>query len=887
MRILLFTFLLSGLIAQAQSDTEKLDRLVNEGQYVDAIREADFLLGMNKGKASELVNRKAQLFITIGNFNEAEKILNAQLSNTNLTDFQRAIFQSTAGFMSLNKGDSDKALESLQAAQTLFSKSGKENSVEAAQCLSYLGQLYFASGKFTQAEENQLMALQIKSKIFPANHPEIAAAYTDLGLAYSLTNPDKALEYYEMAQPIYSKIYGAAHAKVAVGSTNIGSMYNKLELYGDAQNNFETALGIWKKLYPNGHPNQALVLMQLGSTYDRLKNTKAAKAYYKQAISQYKKAYSDKHPDLASAYNQLAPLLKADNKFDSVLYYYQQALLANTIVFNQTAVSQNPKAKDFYNGMQLLYTLLYKAQALEEKYLNKTIKQSDLTLSLSCLQVADTLVDVLRQNSRDESDKIALGALASEVYENGVRVAHTLSEVTATKAKYRELAFYFAEKSKAAVLLESIADANAKSFAGIPQELVEQEKSLKADIAFYSQKLAQKPDIQQEAELRKILFELNGRYEAFVRRLEKDYPEYFNLKFNSSIPSVETLQNLLPNGTGIVSYFIADVVPSNKRLYIFTITKSSFKIINRALPDNTDKMVRGFTNSIFYSEPVTFHKAGNVLSELLDPKLPGSITDIVIVPAGRLGTVPFEALPLEESKDVEVFQNSYWVNRYAIGYEFSATLLAQKSKRTAVGNNSIFLCAPIQFAIAKMSDLPGTDSEVTTIAGLFGSNAQVKKAGDATETTVKQSNLSQYKYLHFATHGIVDEESPELSRIFLKESSSDDGNLFSGEIFNLSLNADLVALSACQTGLGKISKGEGVIGLSRALVYAGAKNVMVSYWSVSDESTSQIMTRFYQNVLQSSSPSYRKTLQQVKMNMIAEKKYSAPFYWAPFVLIGF
>jgi CHAT domain-containing protein len=141
--------------------------------------------------------------------------------------------------------------------------------------------------------------------------------------------------------------------------------------------------------------------------------------------------------------------------------------------------------------------------------------------------------------------------------------------------------------------------------------------------------------------------------------------------------------------------------------------------------------------------------------------------------------------------------------------------------------------------------------------------------------------------LHFATHGIVDEQSPELSRIFLKESDTDDGNLFSGEIFNLSLNADLVALSACQTGLGKISKGEGVIGLSRALVYAGARNIMVSYWSVSDESTSQMMTRFYQDVLKSNTPSYRKTLQQVKIKMIQEKKYGAPFYWAPFVLIGF
>jgi CHAT domain-containing protein len=884
MRLLSLYLLFMGSICFAQSDTDKLDRLINEGQYQEAIREVDALLNANKGDALTLKNRKALLYISLGQFAESEKILNADLRNGALTDFQRAILLASKGFLNLNRGNFDLASEDLNQAQQLFSKSGKENTVEAAQCLSYLGQLYFSTGKFNQAVDNQLISLQIKSKIFPSDHAEIAAAYTDLGLAYSQTNPDKALEYYEKALPIYEKIFGKNHAKVAVASTNIGAMYNTLELYGDAQNNFETALGIWKKLYPNGHPNQALVLMTLGNTYAKLKNLKAAKAFYRQAIGQYQKAYGERHPDLASAYNQLAPLLLEENKFDSALFYYQKALIANTTDFNQREFKKNPKARSFYNGQQLLYTLIYKAQALEEKYSNKTIKESDLTLSLSCLQVADTLVDLVRQNSRDESDKIALGVLASEVYERGVRIAHTLSEVTARKAYYRELAFYFAEKSKAAVLLESIADANAKSFAGIPAELVEQEKTLKADIALYSQKLAQKPDPQQEAAWRKTLFDLNSQYAAFVKNLESKYPEYFNLKFNSVIPSSEKIQTLLPEGTALVSYFIAE---NSKRLFVFTITRSGLKIINRALPDNTDKMIRGFTNSIFYSEPVTYNKAGTVLSTLLDPKLSSSIQDVVIIPSGRLGTIPFEALPIGKSNASQDFPLAFWINRYSIGYEFSVTLLAQKSSRPSSSNASIFLCAPIVFSKANLADLPGTEAEVTTIAGLFGTNAQLKKSSDATETFVKQLQLDQFKYLHFATHGIVDEQSPELSRIFLKESETDDGNLFSGEIFNLSLNADLVALSACQTGLGKISKGEGVIGLSRALVYAGARNVMVSYWSVSDESTAQMMTRFYQNILKSNTPSYRKTLQQVKISMIQEKKYGAPFYWAPFVLIGF
>jgi CHAT domain-containing protein len=116
---------------------------------------------------------------------------------------------------------------------------------------------------------------------------------------------------------------------------------------------------------------------------------------------------------------------------------------------------------------------------------------------------------------------------------------------------------------------------------------------------------------------------------------------------------------------------------------------------------------------------------------------------------------------------------------------------------------------------------------------------------------------------------------------------SEDGNLFAGEIYNLNLNASLVTLSACQTGLGKISKGEGVIGLSRALVYAGAKSLIVSFWSVADESTAELMKDFYREMLQHPQATFSTNLRQAKLRLIQNEKYTAPYYWAPFILIGF
>ncbi|HWZ22748.1 MAG TPA: CHAT domain-containing protein, partial [Cytophagaceae bacterium] len=158
------------------------------------------------------------------------------------------------------------------------------------------------------------------------------------------------------------------------------------------------------------------------------------------------------------------------------------------------------------------------------------------------------------------------------------------------------------------------------------------------------------------------------------------------------------------------------------------------------------------------------------------------------------------------------------------------------------------------------------------------------------ESLIKSDELKTYKYLHFATHGIVDENKPELSEIYLAQDSTkkEDGNLYSGEIYNLKINADLVTLSACQTGLGKVQKGEGIIGLTRALLYAGAQNLVVSLWSVADKSTSILMVDFYNKMLndQLINGDYSFALRNAKLDMIKEGKFNKPFYWAPFILIG-
>src|SRR5262249_28042548 len=146
---------------------------------------------------------------------------------------------------------------------------------------------------------------------------------------------------------------------------------------------------------------------------------------------------------------------------------------------------------------------------------------------------------------------------------------------------------------------ESIADTQAKSFAGIPQDLIEEEKNKKSAIAFLAQKLSEKPGIEEEKYLRSALFNTNLEYQQFIKKLESDYPSYYNLKFSSTLPSVADAQKALQLNQAILSYFIAE---KNKKLYQFVITSKKFKINTRSVPDNFDRSCKGFINSLLYSD---------------------------------------------------------------------------------------------------------------------------------------------------------------------------------------------------------------------------------------------------------------------------------------------
>jgi CHAT domain-containing protein len=199
-------------------------------------------------------------------------------------------------------------------------------------------------------------------------------------------------------------------------------------------------------------------------------------------------------------------------------------------------------------------------------------------------------------------------------------------------------------------------------------------------------------------------------------------------------------------------------------------------------------------------------------------------------------------------------------------------------------------------ASTKMQGLPlarlaGTRAEadqIVKLAKASGAQADAWLDLEASEDNIDLRDISKYRMLHIATHGLLNAERPQFTGVVLSlvGNKSEDGFLRTDEVFNLKLSNPLVMLSACETGLGKEKRGEGVMGLTRAFMYAGAPTVGVSLWSVADKSTAELMTDFYRRLLSSETTTPSAAMRESQLAMIAGKKYSAPFYWAPFVLIG-
>jgi CHAT domain-containing protein/Tfp pilus assembly protein PilF len=841
-----------------------------------------------------------------------------------------ALGYSNIGLLYYKKGEYDKALTfHLNALKIGVAVLGEKDS-EVANTYNNIGNIYDEEGEYDKALKFYLKGLEIRIAVLGGRHPDVANSFNNIGSIYDKKGEyDKTLDYYQKALQTRISFFGEMHPDVAESYYNIGNLNYHQGKYDKALEFYLKALNIYIKIFDRMHPNIALIYNNMGIIYGAKGENAKAIEYNVEALQIQISAFGEHHPNVATSYNIIGTLYEKNGDFNKALGFYQKALQANLPDFKDTSIYVNPKLVNILSKPVLSASLTRKADALYHLYLNQTNRSFDREISLATYDLAFQLINNMRNEYRNESTKLLLGK-----NNKGGYITATFEAIEYDKANISQnnaIAFDFMEKGKSATLSAQLNDIEARHFSGIPDTLLNQEKTMEIKMNHYvteMNKIKSKKGGYDTIRINSIenqYFKISCQYDSLISYFETTFPEYYALKYSNKTATIKEIQSALGNKSALINYFVGDTA-----IFIAVVTDSVYKIIHVKIDSTFEESVINYYRSIKKADIKKFMAFNHLLyKKLMLPIMP-YITqkeNFVIIPDDYLWYIPFETL-VEDSKYNEDFRTmNYLVKNHSINYHYTASLWLNniKSPVTYKQNVSNYFIgfAPVfdkpghgyllksSLGIKDTSEnsltyrtiyndsksfnpLPYSEIELSSIVKSFEKNKK-NAIGFFNEEASKdnfKTNVKYAKYIHLATHGFTNDKNPGLSGLAfaqpkldkIKNDSIDDGIIYSGEIYNLDLQAQLVVLSACETGIGKMIKGEGMLGLSRGFLYAGASNIVYSLWSVPDKSTNDLMIEFYNNVLKGEN--FAIALKNAKLNLIRNPDTSFPKHWAGFLLLG-
>ena len=472
--------------------------------------------------------------------------------------------------------------------------------------------------------------------------------------------------------------------------------------------------------------------------------------------------------------------------------------------------------------------------------------------------------------------------------------------------------FTLAEQMKGQSLRQSMIEADAQQFGGLPQHLINMEYDLDVGITYHEKRLFEAKTTSNVVNDSLIdvhksqLFRFQLQKDSLLEVFENDYPDYYQLKYSRSVVNIDEIQSMLDTDEALIEYFVGDT-----GVYAFSIKKYQADVIEIPIDFSLKKGVRELRESI-YGYWITgsqsdemyglatdqYRETARLLHEkLIEPLGTGLPKKLIIIPDGILDYLPFETLLSETPKVGDQFGDyEYLLKEYQISYNYSATLWHELNKRESGKSRKSMLCyapafendtAYVQDLVSLrngLRNLKFNTEEAVAVNNIIGGDLYIGR--DATEADFL-TRADEYRIIHLSTHGKANDKMGDYSFIAFSEiadSTLDNERLYVRELYNMDIDADMVVLSACETGLGELRRGEGIIGLARGFTYAGARSTVTSLWSVDDAQTAKLMKRFY--VYIKNGLDKDEALRQAKLDRIAEGVHADPYFWASFVAAG-
>lgn len=821
-------------------------------------------------------------------------------------------------------GKNDEALTLYDKALTLFITSGYP--LGQADVLRRMGQINLRIGQIQKAAEIYEKALPLYRQVKePVGQADVYKGIGDIG--YYNRNFSRALEMYDRALPYY------VHANEPVGQGNVHRATGDIYLYAGnnakAMEYYEKALTFYIKA--NSPLGQANTYRTMGETYLKLKKNDHALAMFNSAMALYKKTnepigQGDIYKTFGEIYLQKGNKMAALNMFQEAL---KQLERARSIVdqghafqgIGDVFMSANdyPRAIENYDRALALYSQMGD-------------KESEAFVLLKKASLFGRKADTggairLFEEGLGKFEQVRTQAMFADIKKSYMEKVHDYYEDAAMfmlNNEESEKAFYYIEAMKARVFLDQLAEARVNLEKGIDPATKKERDALEGELFVIGKKLAaesqkETPDKEAIEKLRKEHSLAQDKLDALRRDIRYKNPLYASVQYPQPITVKSLQEKVLRDGEVLAEYFL-----SRQGVFCLAVTKTDFNVIE--LPVNQEdlakkinsllKNIQGFPQGERFRSNIA-EDLYDILVKPLEPLLADKT--LIVVPQGTLAYLPFETLRTEHDG-----KKIFMTEKYRVKYIQSATVLGVlRSQYEQGGSGDTFIGfgdpvydyqgfksgteegkkkdrgadSPAAFtknnylrAGGTLTRLVGSGEEIEGIGKIFekkGGTARSLLRIDAREENAKSEEVDRYAFVHFSTHGIVE---PQFQAIALSQipDEKEDGFLTLGEIMNGKFNARLVVLSACETGLGEMARGEGVTGLTRAVMYAGSAAAMVSLWSVSDEGTRELMVSFYENLIDKKM-SKEEALRAAKAGLIHGEKgntFSHPFFWSAFVMYG-
>ncbi len=814
------------------------------------------------------------------------------------------------------KGEYARALESYKKAEELAVEVNDLNAIATNLANSAL--VHWDQGNLKQAVADLERSGQIFRQV--GNLPLEANNLLNLGsLQLEFGNYATALDAYrkslEMAKTLGDKgLVSQLLHSIARVETEIGN-------YDSALNHVHQALTLAEEIGEKTSVTEALVALA-DITADQ-GNNRAALEHYKKALELDRETGRRTiHRRLFQLGNQFARL----GEFDQALKNYQEALSfqeSNKLMaeagWTQSGIGfVHRKQGDLVAANEALMKAIHLLQnagmvdRLWPALYNKALVDRDLgklSESKEWMKKAVVVLEGIREDVGLPEQRSSYLEKRLDVYEDLIALLVQLNELPE--------AYEFLQRSKSRAFLDLLSEARIDPQAGINLSQYNEKRRLLAKLIRLNRQIKEehekeKPNRNVVRQLEKSRSETDQEYQKLLLEIRRQNPRLAEIE-DPQILRLAEAQALLDDNSVLLDYSVG-----KQESLLFAISLKGLQLYKLPGEARLNQQIQELLETLQKPEPVweatdsAYSRYGTLASALYQQILQPAEADlknksrVMIAADGALNYLPFEILLTEKAgpAKIDFSKLPYFALHREIQYVPSISALAAivqnaKESRAEVRKSFIAFADPlgakgsttrpvgIRDWSGSLSELPYARVEVEQISRLYPKEKTSIFIGkDASESNAKTMRLDEFPTVHLASHGLIDEERPQLSSVVLNAGSpQEDGYLTMREVFELKLNADLVVLSACKTGLGKQIRGEGVTGLARAFFCAGASSILVSLWNVNDRSTADFMTDFYSNYIQRKM-SKTASLKEARLKMIRGKKYSHPYYWSPFILIG-